>query len=169
MTTRLGGGREMLTTQEVLARYADDGGMGVFTDGSAIPNPGPGGWGFVRVVDGEIIQQGHGHEPDTTNNRMELTALIEAMKRTEPLEPVNLYSDSQLAVKTLTEWAPGWRRHGWRKSTRGPIKNLDLVTQGLALYEERPHCFVHWVRGHNGNLWNEYADSLSTAWLRSTV
>lgn len=157
---------QALTLSEVLARYKDGPQTGVFTDGSAIPNPGPGGWGFVYVVNGEIQAQKHGHDPDTTNNRMELTALIEAYKSLSKDTEVQVYSDSNLCVQTINDWAPTWEKRGWRRKT-GAIANLDLVKELYALHQVRPKVKLQWLKAHNGWLWNEYADSLSTAWART--
>lgn len=135
---------------------------GVFTDGSCSPNPGPGGWGFVWVVDGTIVQEGSGDHPETTNNRMELTALIEALRVLPTDAEVTVYSDSNLCVKTLTEWAPTWERKGWPADK----KNLDLVRPALELVRARPGCRLQWIKAHVGYRWNEYADGLATTWMR---
>jgi len=159
---------ENLTRAEVLAKYSDGPDTGVFTDGSSHPNPGPGGWGFVWVQDGKIEREGHGSHPDTTNNRMELTALIEAYKALPKDAAVTVYSDSQLCVNTITTWAPAWEKKGWTRKG-DPLKNLDLVKELLALYRAHPKCPLEWMRAHDGTLWNEYADSLASAWRRSEV
>jgi ribonuclease HI len=140
----------------------------VFTDGSCSGNPGPGGWGAVRVEDGRIVAQKHGTEPQTTNNRMELTAMIAGLRMVEPDEAVDVYSDSQLVVQTLTQWAAGWERRGWKRTT-GAVKNLDLVQEAFALAKARPLARIQWIRAHDGSRWNEYADALATAYLRSEV
>ena len=166
--SRRGGGEEHLTLEEVLARY--DGGPteGVFTDGSAIPNPGPGGWGAVYVVDDAVVAQRHGAEDDTTNNRMELRAIIEGFGLVPEGTPTVLHTDSRLAVDTLTRWAAGWERRGWRRKS-GPVENLDLVKRAYALATARPEVEIRWVKAHAGNRWNEYADSLATAWARDEL
>jgi ribonuclease HI len=137
----------------------------VFTDGSASPNPGPGGWGCVYVVDGAIVGERHGHDPDTTNNRMELTALIHAFELVPPGVSATLYSDSNLAVQTINDWADGWAARGWTRKT-GPIQNLDLVKLLYARAKARPELRLQWIKAHDGARWNEYADSLATAWMR---
>lgn len=159
---------ENLTLAEVLAKYENGSGSGVFTDGSAVPNPGPGGWGVVWVEDGRIVHQAHRHEPHTTNNRMELRALIEAFTMLPADAAVDVLSDSELSVNTITRWAPAWERAGWKRKA-GPIKNLELVQELLALYRAHPGCRLRWTAAHAGNRWNEYADSLATAWMRSTL
>ena len=103
----------------VLERYTAGPKSGVFTDGSCEGNPGPGGWGFVWVEDDAIVAQKSGRDPGTTNNRMELTALIEAFRALPSDAAVTVYSDSELCVKTVNEWAAGWERRGWRRKT-GP-------------------------------------------------
>jgi ribonuclease HI len=141
---------------------ADDPRTGVFTDGSATPNPGVGGWAAVYVIDDAVVAEISGGAAQTTNNRMELTALHEGIRLIPIGTPATLYSDSQLAVRTLTEWAAGWKARGWRRS-KGPVENLDLVEP---LYEElltRPELEVRWIRAHVGHRWNEYADRLAAA------
>ena len=159
---------ENLTRAEVLAKYTDGPDTGVFTDGSAQPNPGPGGWGLVWVQAGKIELEMHGSEADTTNNRMELTALIEAYRALPEKASVTVLTDSQLCYNTITKWAPGWERKGWKRKG-GPLKNLDLVKKLLKLYRARPNCPLKWTRAHVGSRWNEYADSLATAWSRSEL
>jgi ribonuclease HI len=160
---------ENLTRAEVLEKYTDGPTTGVFTDGSSHPNPGPGGWGFVWVRDSKIESEGYGGERgQTTNNRMELTALIEAYRALPTDAVVTVFSDSQLCVNTITLWASGWEKKGWTRKG-APLKNLDLVKELLALYRAHPKCPLEWMRAHAGSRWNEYADSLATAWRRTVV
>lgn len=159
---------ENLTRAQVLEKYTEGPKTGVFTDGSSHPNPGPGGWGFVWVEDDDIQLEGHGAADDTTNNRMELKALIEAYRALPEDAAVTVYSDSQLCVNTITKWAPGWEKKGWTRKG-DPLKNLDLVKELLRLYRAHPDCPLEWMRAHAGSKWNEYADSLATAWRRSEV
>ncbi|MBX7138039.1 MAG: ribonuclease HI [Oligoflexia bacterium] len=128
-----------------------------------MPNPGPGGWGVVHVQDGHILSEKCGHSPDTTNNRMELTALIEAFKLIPPDLEVTIHSDSNLCVQTINEWAAGWEKKGWKRKT-GPIANLELVQELWALSKTRPKAKLAWIKAHNGWLWNEYADALASRW-----
>ena len=141
----------------------DDPQTGVFTDGGCVPNPGPGGWGAVYVVDGEIVTEKHGHDPDTTNNRMELTALIEGSRLVPQGTAVTVYSDSNLAVRTINEWAAGWEARGWKRKT-GPVENVDLVRQAYGVYRKRPELDLRWIKAHVGFTWNEYADRLANRW-----
>jgi ribonuclease HI len=158
---------ENLTTAEVLAKYSEGPNDGVFTDGAADPNPGPGGWGAVYVVDGEVVDEAAGHEPHTTNNRMELTALIAGYGLVPDGVATTIWSDSNLAVRTINEWAAGWERSGWKRRT-GPVVNLDLVQELYALARARPEIQLRWIKAHAGSRWNEYADSLATAYRRAT-
>jgi ribonuclease HI len=157
-----------LTTTEVLRRFEGGPETGIFTDGSCQGNPGPGGWGAVHVRDGVVIEERHGDAPNTTNNRMELTAMINGLEMAPSDLPVTVYSDSQLVVNTLTRWAKGWESRGWKRK-EGEVKNLDLVQRAWTLVQERPLARMEWIRAHDGSLWNEYADALSTAYLRSEV
>ncbi len=169
--SRSGGGsrrEENLTGAQVLAKYEGGPDTGVFTDGSANPNPGPGGWGMVWVEGGEIRAERHGREAHTTNNRMELTALIHAYRELPEGAEVEVHTDSRLCVDTITRWAPGWERKGWKRKG-DPLKNLDLVKELLALYRAHPGCPLHWIASHSGYRWNEYADSLASAWMRSEL
>jgi len=159
---------ENLTTTEVLARYSGGPQTGLFTDGGCTPNPGPGGWGVVWVEDGKIQQQKHGHDASTTNNRMELTAIIEALELLDDDAEVTLFSDSMLCINTLTKWAAGWEKNGWKRK-QGEVKNLDLVQRAYALVQAHPNVTLQHVKAHSGQLWNEYADSLATAWRREEV
>ncbi len=158
----------MMTLEEVLQSYSAGPQCGVFTDGGAQPNPGPGGWGYVYVEEGRVISQKHGHSPETTNNRMELMALINAFSALPDDATVEIFSDSELCVKTVNEWAAGWEKRGWKRSS-GPIANLELVKELYSLSKSHPKVKLKWIKAHNGWLWNEYADSLSTAWTRSKL
>ncbi len=150
--------------QDVLKRYSRGPATGVFTDGACSGNPGPGGWGAVRVEDGKIISERRGNDPGTTNNRMELAAMIAGIEMIDADEQFDVYSDSLLVVNTLTKWAAGWKARGWRRK-EGEVMNLDLVQRAYALFRERPGVRIHWIKAHDGSRWNEYADALSTIGL----
>jgi ribonuclease HI len=156
---------ENLTTEQVLRKYEGGPKSGVFTDGAAEPNPGPGGWGVVHVEDNRIVREDWGHEPSTTSNRMELMALVAACRIVPAGTATVVYSDSQLCVKTFTEWASAWEARGWKRKT-GAIKNLDLVQELHRTLKTRPELKLEWIKAHAGNRWNEYADSLATAYRR---
>ncbi len=153
-----------LTPEEVLERYTGGPKTGVFTDGSCDPNPGAGGWATVWVKDDQIIEVRDGVDPDTTNNRMELTALIAGFRMLPQDRTITLYSDSQLCVKTVNEWASGWAKRGWRRKG-GPIANLELVQELFSLAAEHPNARVRWIRAHDGSRWNEYADAVASRYL----
>jgi ribonuclease HI len=155
----------LLTPEQVLERFRAGPKSGVFTDGSCEGNPGPGGWGMVWVEDDRILCEKHGFDPDTTNNRMELRALIEAYRVLPADARTVVYSDSQLCVRSINEWAPGWKQRGWRRKS-GPIANLELVKELYALAQGHPHTELRWIRAHDGSRWNEYVDALATSYLR---
>ena len=159
------GGESFLSPDEVLARYTGGPKTGVFTDGSCEGNPGPGGYGWVWVEDDEIVDSGYGEDPQTTNNRMELAALIAALRKIPQTESLTIYSDSKLCVDTLTKWAAGWERRGWKRKG-GPIANLELVREAYALAQSHPNVRIEWIKAHDGSRWNEYADALATAYMR---
>ena len=158
--------RRDMTTSEVLETFEGGPSTGVFTDGASEGNPGPGGWGAVLVVDDEIVVEKYGSDAHTTNNRMELTALIAGLEMIPPDQAVDVYTDSQLVVNIINEWAEGWKARGWKKKSSGPIANLELVKEAYRLAKERPDVNVRWIAAHSGNRWNEYADALATAYRR---
>ena len=127
----------------------------LWTDGSAEPNPGPGGYAVIEVTDAGGQPIALGRETHTTNIRMEGYALRDAMQYVGD-EPAEIHTDSQFWVNVLTKWAPGWARNNWHKSG-GPIKNLDLVQQLYRLYNNSQVELI-WVRGHVGIEYNEMAD-----------
>lgn len=156
---------ENLSIAEVLAKYTEGPVDGVFTDGAAEPNPGPGGWGAVYVVEDRVVDERWGNEPHTTNNRMELCALINGCALVPEGKKTVLYTDSQLCVSTINEWAKGWEARGWKRKG-GEIKNLELVQELYRLCKRRPELELRWIAAHSGNRWNEYADALATAYRR---
>lgn len=166
------GGPELnLTTQEVLVRFDGGPNTGIFTDGSCERNPGGrGGWGVVKVVGNEIITQLQGHSETTTNNAMELTALINGLNMVDRDEQIDVYTDSTYCCNIAGSWAAKWKRLGWKRNKKGEeVLNLDLVKELYELTLIRPRATVRWTRAHDGSLWNEYADSLSTAYTRNDV
>lgn len=131
----------------------------IFTDGACKGNPGPGGWGAVLRY-GDQEKQLFGGEPSTTNNRMELTAAIEALAAlTRPCK-VRLTTDSQYVRKGITEWLRNWKRNGWKTASKQPVKNADLW-QRLDEEVARHEVQWHWVKGHSGHPENELADELA--------
>lgn len=115
------------------------------------------------MVDGEIVAEDYGHDPDTTNNRMELTALIEGSRLVPEGTAVTVYSDSNLAVRTINEWAAGWEARGWKRRS-GPVENVDLVRRAYGIFRKRPELDLRWIKAHVGFTWNEYADRLANRW-----
>jgi ribonuclease HI len=114
----------------------------------------------VYVKDNEVVNEAYGHGGDTTNNRMELQALIHAVDLVPEGTRTTVYSDSKLAVQTINEWAAGWEKRGWKRKT-GPVENLDLVKQAYEAYKRRPELDLTWIKAHVGFRWNEYADELA--------
>ena len=154
----------LYTPEEVLERFHDGPKSGVFTDGSCEGNPGRGGWGVVWVEDDRILAERSGADPATTNNRMELMGLIAGYELLPADAEVTIYSDSNLCVQTVNEWAAAWERRGWKRKT-GPIANLELVKRLYALSLAHPKVKLRWIRAHDGSRWNEYADALAESWL----
>ncbi|MEZ5567246.1 MAG: ribonuclease HI [Halioglobus sp.] len=131
----------------------------IFTDGACRGNPGPGGWGALLRY-GEVEKELYGGERDTTNNRMELTAAIEALKALSQPCRVDLTTDSVYVRSGITEWLEGWKRRNWKTAARKPVKNVDLW-QALDAENQRHHVTWHWVKGHSGHPENERADALA--------
>lgn len=131
----------------------------MYTDGACRGNPGPGGWG-VLLRAGRRERELFGGEPDTTNNRMELTAAIEGLRALRRSCKVELYTDSRYVMQGITEWLEGWKARGWKTSGRKPVKNRDLW-QLLDEECQRHEISWHWVRGHTGHEGNERADALA--------
>jgi ribonuclease HI len=131
----------------------------IYTDGACRGNPGPGGWGAVLIA-GKHRKEIFGGEPETTNNRMELTAAIEALNALKGSRSVLLHTDSKYVMQGITEWMANWKERGWKTASKQPVKNQDLW---IALDEAIGRHDVHWrwVKGHAGNQGNEDADALA--------
>ncbi len=133
----------------------------IYTDGACKGNPGPGGWGVV-LKSGTLEKELFGGELGTTNNRMEMTAVIEALAALKQPCEVTLYLDSQYVLKGITEWIQGWKARGWRTASKEPVKNVELWQKLDALVVSGGHKIDwRWVRGHTGNPGNERADMLA--------
>ena len=131
----------------------------IYTDGACRGNPGPGGWGAVLSYGNKKMEL-FGSEQETTNNRMELLAAIEALESLKRSCSVNLYTDSQYVRKGILEWMANWKKRGWKTAARKPVKNQDLwISLDNAI--ERHEVEWHWVKGHSGVEGNEIADSLA--------
>ncbi len=136
-------------------------GVVIYTDGACKGNPGPGGWGALLQAGG-TEKELFGGEPLTTNNRMELMAVIQALSALKRPCEVNLYLDSEYVRKGITEWIHGWKAKGWRTSSKQPVKNVELWQQLDALVHQAGHRISwHWVKGHAGDIGNERADALA--------
>ena len=131
----------------------------IFTDGACRGNPGPGGWGALLRFGGEEKTL-FGGEQDTTNNRMELTAVIEALGALKRPCDVTLTSDSTYVLKGIQEWMPNWKKRGWKTASKKPVKNVDLWKKLDVLIVEHKIDW-RWVKGHSGHPENELADQLA--------
>ncbi|WP_114520577.1 ribonuclease HI [Altererythrobacter sp. ZODW24] len=132
----------------------------IYTDGSCKGNPGPGGWGALLRM-GKHEKEMSGGDPDTTNNRMEMLAIVRALEAL--IEPciVDLYSDSKYVLDGMTRWIEGWQARGWKTAAKKPVRNTDLWHE-LIEAAGRHEMHWHWVKGHNGHPENERADVLAT-------
>ena len=141
----------------------------IYTDGACKGNPGPGGWG-VLLKSGGTEKELYGGESGTTNNRMEMLAVIRALESLKRPCQVTLYLDSQYVLKGITEWLPGWKAKGWRTAAKQPVKNVDLWQALDALVSQGGHQIDwRWVRGHNGDPGNERADALANLGVESAL
>ncbi len=131
----------------------------IWTDGACSGNPGPGGWGAILRYGG-TEKELFGGEPDTTNNRMELTAAIMALEALTRPCTIEVHTDSQYVRGGVTGWINGWKRNGWKTADRQPVKNVELW-QRLEAAAERHTVAWHWVKGHAGHDENERADELA--------
>lgn len=131
----------------------------IYTDGACSGNPGPGGWGALLLY-GDHEKELNGGEPDTTNNRMEMMAVIEALSALKKTCNVELYTDSVYVKDGVTKWLEGWKAKGWRTAAKKPVKNKDLWER---IDSEIKHHKIdwHWVKGHSGHPENERVDELA--------
>ncbi|MEQ1659115.1 MAG: ribonuclease HI [Hylemonella sp.] len=133
----------------------------IYTDGACKGNPGPGGWG-VLLKSGGVEKELFGGERETTNNRMEMLAVIMALESLKRPCPVVLHADSQYVLKGITEWLAGWKARGWKTAAKQPVKNVDLWQRLDALVAGAGHRIDwRWVKGHDGDPGNERADMLA--------
>ena len=133
----------------------------LFTDGACLGNPGPGGWAYIlRSGDSEI--ECSGGEVETTNQRMEVTAVLRALESLDGPSRVAIYADSQYVTKGLSEWMDGWIAKGWKNAAKKPVANQDLW-QVLAELRKTHDLTTHWVKGHAGHPENERCDEMASA------
>jgi len=133
----------------------------IYTDGACKGNPGPGGWG-VLLRSGAVEKELLGGHPETTNNRMELQAVIEALQALKRPCRVTLYLDSEYVRKGITEWLAGWKERGWQTASKQPVKNVELWQRLDHLVQTGGHDIEwRWVKGHAGDPGNERADALA--------
>ncbi len=139
----------------------------LFTDGACSGNPGPGGWAFIlkHPATGKLLKQAGG-EPGTTNNKMELLAVIKGLSALSRPSNVELFSDSQYVLKGLSEWIDSWKKRGWKTASKEPVKNQDLW-QTLDELRAKHHLKFHWVRGHAGHPENEECDRMAVEAIES--
>jgi ribonuclease HI len=130
-----------------------------YTDGACSGNPGPGGWG-VKIEDGETVKELLGGQPDTTNNRMELMAAIEALNYFPDHQAITIFTDSTYVKDGITSWINNWKKRGWKTANKKPVKNVDLW-QALDTAAQRHDVTWKWVKGHAGHPGNERADQLA--------
>ncbi len=131
----------------------------IYTDGACSGNPGPGGWGVLMRWNGHEKEL-NGGEPETTNNRMEMMAVIKALEAIKKSSHVTLYTDSKYVIQGIEEWMDGWKMRGWKTAAKKPVKNQDLWMRIDELVNTHNVTFC-WVKGHSGNEGNEKADQLA--------
>lgn len=139
----------------------------IYTDGACSGNPGPGGWGAYMIYK-NIEKKISGFEKSTTNNRMEIQAVIEALRKLKSPCKINLYTDSKYVMQGITEWINNWQKNNWLNSSKKPVKNSDLWQ--LLLQETSKHDILwHWVKGHADNEGNNIADELATSAIKEQL
>lgn len=149
------------------AVHTHDGVVDLYTDGACKGNPGVGGWG-VLLRYGQVEKTLSGGERETTNNRMELMAVIQGLRALKRPSRVRVHTDSQYVQKGISEWLPNWIRRGWKTAAGGAVKNQDLW-QILVTESQRHDVAWHWVRGHAGHAENERADALANEGVRKIL
>ena len=144
----------------------------IYTDGSSLGNPGPGGWGSVFVMEEKIIKELGDFEKETTNNRMELTAVIESLKylcgrQGLPQDKVTIFADSNYVLSGITSWIFNWEKNGWRTANKKPVLNQDLWKELIELIRNYDNK-INWkkVKGHSGHIYNDRADEIATSRAR---
>jgi len=139
----------------------------IYTDGSSLGNPGPGGFGVAIVEDNKIIKEIGGGERDTTNNRMELSGAIHALRYLSKIDfnKCEIFADSSYVLNGVTSWVHGWEKNGWKTANKKPVLNQDLWKE-LVLLDRQLAGKITWskVKGHSGHVYNDKADEIATTW-----
>ena len=138
----------------------------IYTDGACSGNPGPGGWGAVIFDNNNKQKNISGSEKNTTNNRMELSAAIMALKKIKVNSEITIYTDSTYVKNGITEWVLKWEKNGWKNSNKKPVKNKDLWVELNRLCNQNQVCWK-WVKGHSTNKYNNLADELATQAIKN--
>ena len=134
--------------------------INIWTDGACSGNPGPGGWGAL-IKFNNSVKKISGSEKYTTNNRMEMMAVIKALKDVDAESKINLYTDSKYVKEGITSWIHGWKKNNWTNSNKKDVKNKDLWIE-LDILSQKHNITWNWVKGHSGNIENDIADKLAT-------
>ena len=134
--------------------------INIWTDGACSGNPGPGGWGALIKYDSST-KEISGSEKNTTNNRMEMMAVIKALKYIDTKSKINLYTDSKYVKEGITNWITGWKKNNWKNSKNNDVKNKDLWVE-LDILSQKHNISWSWIKGHSGNIENDIADKLAT-------
>ena len=140
----------------------------IYTDGSSLGNPGPGGWGSVFVEGAKIIKELGGFDKDTTNNRMELMAVIETLKyisKNHKKDSITIFADSSYVLTGITSWIFNWEKNGWRTANKKEVLNQDLWKELISLIRNYDNK-INWekVKGHSGHVYNDRADEIATTY-----
>ena len=138
--------------------------INVYTDGACSGNPGIGGWGVVIFINNNDSIKLHGGSKNTTNNQMELTAAIEALKYFTEKSIINLYTDSKYVKEGIESWIVKWKKNGWKTASKKPVKNKELWIK-LNNQIERHIVHLQWIKGHSGHRYNEIADNLARKFI----
>jgi ribonuclease HI len=139
----------------------------LYTDGACSGNPGPGGWGALLMCKG-AEKEFSGHAEQTTNNRMELTAVIEGLKKITKTSDVLVVTDSKYVLEGMTKWLAGWKKNGWKTASKKPVKNIDLW-QALEAVCATHKVTFKWVKGHSNDPHNDRADALATQAIQAAI
>ncbi len=156
---------------DILAGVPHGASLDIFTDGASKNNPGPAGWGFVVVHEDTAVHSASASIGKTTNVVAEMTGALRALESLRERPDINatIFSDNQMLIRGMTEWLSGWKRKGWRKSDGKPVLNADLWKALDSAASALPAVAWQWVRGHDGNEFNEMADGLASEAARGAV